>query len=206
MSRRQAIAVIRLGWTLIGETMTKKQVQRGVSKAQWLEAALDTLCEGSVAGITILSLAKKLGISRAGFYWHFEDRDDLLRQLLDYWVHEITEVITANKDILAQPPRERLVYTAQLILKHQLARYEIGIQQWGLIDKGAARALKKVGKMKMNFVECALKELGFEGDELQMRAMLFVCYHNWEVFTFGDMSRARRQELITRRVDFITQR
>jgi AcrR family transcriptional regulator len=185
--------------------MTKKQIQRGVSKAEWLETALETLCEGSVAAITILSLAKKLGISRAGFYWHFEDRDDLLRQLLEYWVHEITEVITANKEILAQPPRERLVYAAELILKHQLARYEIGIQQWGLVDKGAAKALKKVRKMKMDFVESALLELGFSGDELQMRAMLFVCYHTWEVFTFGDMSRARRQELIDRRVDLISQ-
>ena len=72
--------------------MKKKIVRRGISKAEWLEAASQALSEEGVAGIKVERLAKSLGIAKAGFYWHFKNRDDLLQQLLDYWTHEVTEV------------------------------------------------------------------------------------------------------------------
>ena len=76
--------------------MKKAKVRRGISKAEWLEAGLQAMSEKGVAALTVEGLAKSLGITKAGFYWHFKNRDDLLRQLLDYWTHEITEVITAG--------------------------------------------------------------------------------------------------------------
>ncbi|MBC2710457.1 MAG: TetR/AcrR family transcriptional regulator [Desulfosarcina sp.] len=50
-------------------------------------------------------LAKQLGISRSGFYWHFKNRQDLLQHLLDYWAREYTGVITDHADMKcgAQP-------------------------------------------------------------------------------------------------------
>ena len=72
--------------------MIKKSVRRGVSKAEWLEAGLEFLARGSVNSISIEGLAKHLKIAKSGFYWHFRNRDELLRDLLAYWLHEITEV------------------------------------------------------------------------------------------------------------------
>ena len=61
--------------------MSKKTVSRGVSKAEWLEAGLEFLAQGSVSTMTIGGLAKQLGITKSGFYWHFKNRDELLRGL-----------------------------------------------------------------------------------------------------------------------------
>jgi hypothetical protein len=47
-------------------------------------------------------------------------------------------------------------------------------------------------------------ELGFEGDDLEMRAMLFVCYQTWETPMFRDITENRRRELIQKRVDLLT--
>ena len=58
---------------------------RNVSKEQWLSQALDTLEVSGVEAIKIERLAKALGTSRSGFYWHFNNRQDLLEHLLDYW-------------------------------------------------------------------------------------------------------------------------
>ena len=77
-----------------------KKTRRGVSKAEWLEAGLEFLAHGSVAGVTVEGLARSLGIGKAGFYWHFKNRGDFLRQLLDHWSHEITEVISENPQVL----------------------------------------------------------------------------------------------------------
>ena len=60
-----------------------KRIKR-VSKEQWLTKALDTLESSGVEAVKIERLAKALGISRSGFYWHFKNRQDLLEHLLDF--------------------------------------------------------------------------------------------------------------------------
>ncbi len=182
----------------------KGQSPRGVSKAEWLEMGLQALSERGVAALTVEGLAKLLGIAKAGFYWHFKNRDDLLRQLLDYWTHELTEVISSNPDILALDPNSRLKRTAEMILDYDLTRYEIAIRQWALQDATAARAVKKVNRIRLDFIRAAFHELGFKDDDLEMRTMLFACYHTWESPMFQEISRKRRRELITKRIDFLT--
>ena len=184
--------------------MSKQKGRRGVSKAEWLEAGLQALSKGGVAALTVEGLAKSLGIAKAGFYWHFKNRDDLLRQLLDYWTHEITEVITANPELLALKPKSRFIRAAEIILDFDLTRYEIPIRQWGLRDAGAARAVKKANRLRLDFARKALSELGFKGEDLEMRTMLFVCYHSWESPMFREISRKRRRELIARRIELLT--
>ena len=155
--------------------MPKEKVRRGISKAQWLEAAMALLCDHSVADITVEGLAKKLGIAKSGFYWHFKNREELLNALLDYWVHEVTEVITKNVEIDALAAKDRLAICAEMILELDLTRYEIGIRQFALIDEQACQAAEKVNGIRMNFIRNAFAELGFTGDDLEMRTMLFTC-------------------------------
>jgi AcrR family transcriptional regulator len=186
--------------------MKKEKVRRGISKAEWLEAGLRALSEGGVATLTVEGLAKSLGIAKAGFYWHFKNRDDLLRQLLDHWTHEITEIITANPEITTLKPKSRLIRTAEIIHDYELTRYEIAIRQWALQDREAARAVKKSNRLRLEFVRTAFSELGFKGEDLEIRTMLFVCYHSWETSMFREISRKRRREQIAKRIDFLTRK
>ena len=184
--------------------MTDIKRRRGVSKAEWLEAGLHALPLEGIAALTVEGLAKSLGIAKAGFYWHFKDRNDLLRQLLDYWAHEITEVITANPEVLDLKPMQRLVKSAEMILDYDLTRYEIAIRQWALVDTEAARAVRKVNRLRLEFVRKAFSELGFIGEDLEMRTMLYVCYHSSESSMFREISRKRRRDQIQRRIEFLT--
>jgi len=185
--------------------MSNQKIHRGVSKAEWLEKALQTLSKGGVAAITVEGMAKSLGINKSGFYWHFKNRDDLLRQLLNYWSHEVTEVITDNSDLLKLEPKARLIKIAEMIIDFELTRYEIAIRQWALHDELAARAAKRVNRVRLDFISSTLSELGFKGDDLDMRAMLFVCYQSLESPMFPVISRKRRRELIRGRIDLLTQ-
>ncbi len=184
--------------------MNKPKGRRGVSKAEWLEAGLQALSERGVAALTVEGLAKSLGIAKAGFYWHFKNRDDLLRQLLDYWTHELTEVVTANPQILALKPKSRLIRTAEMILDYELTRYEIAFHQWSLQDAETARAVKKVNRLRLDHVRKAFSELDFKGEDLEMRTMLFVCYHSWESPMFREISRKRRRDQIAKRIELLT--
>jgi AcrR family transcriptional regulator len=183
--------------------MNETKVSRGISKAEWLQAALDAMARGNVRDISIGALARTLKISKSGFYWHFKNRDDLLEQLLNYWLHEATEIITENKEVMAKDPKARIRQTAEMILDHDLVRFEIGIRQWAMNDKVAARAVKLVNRKRLDFLRQAFTEIGFSDDDADMRAMLFVCYHTWETPMFPEISRKRRRELIAKRIDLL---
>jgi len=182
----------------------QKKKTRRVSKAQWLDMALEVLETDGVAGVRVEILAKRLEISKSGFYWHFKNRDHLLKDVLDYWSHELTEVITENPQLLSLKPKSRLIKTAEMILEHELTRYEIPIRQWALQDAVAARAVRKVNRLRLDFIGGAFSELGFKGDDLDMRTMLFTCYHSWEAPMFREVTRKRRRELIPKRIELLT--
>lgn len=184
--------------------MSNEKIHRGVSKAEWLEKALQTLGKGGVAAITVEGMAKSLGINKSGFYWHFKNRDDLLRQLLNYWSHEVTEVITDNSDLLKLEPKARLIKIAEIILDFELTRYEIAIRQWALHDELAAQAARRVNRTRLDFISSTLSEIGFKDDDLDMRAMLFVCYQSLESPMFPEISRKRRRDLISKRIELLT--
>lgn len=179
---------------------------RGVSKAEWLEAGLRALSERGSEGLTIEGLARTLGIARAGFYWHFENRDELLRQALEFWVEENTESVTANEMLSVSEPKRRLIRAAEMVLERDLGRYDLAIRQWAKHDAKAARVVRRVNRLRLDFARTAFAELGFTGDELEMRAMLFICYHTWESTMFPEIPRRRRRELIARRLDLLTSR
>ncbi|MEM6623681.1 MAG: TetR/AcrR family transcriptional regulator [Pseudomonadota bacterium] len=51
----------------------------------WVSAALATLVEDGIEAVQITVLAKRLGVTRGSFYWHFTNREALLSALLDEW-------------------------------------------------------------------------------------------------------------------------
>ena len=109
-------------------------------------------------------------------------------------------------EVLALEPKSRLARTAQLILDYDLTRYEIAVRQWALHDAKAARVVRNANRLRLNFVRGAFAELGFTGDDLEMRTLLFVGYHTWETPMFRDISSKRRRELIAKRIELLTRR
>ena len=90
-----------------------------VSKRQWLEAALDVMASEGVEAVRIVDLAKRLKISKSGFYWHFRDRPSLLDAIKIFWVSEFTQKIMS--DVLARPGplNDRLQYLVGILRERE---------------------------------------------------------------------------------------
>ena len=184
----------------------KKNKIKRVSKKQWLAEALDTLESSGVEAVKVERLAKALGISRSGFYWHFKNRQDLLEHLLDFWASEYTGVLTDNPDIIKLDPKKRLYTTMEMIRDKHLAKYDLAMTSWAKLDSHAHQMVKKVVKMRLDYLRVNFAELGFEGDELEMRTRLFVCYHSWEDTMFPDLSDQKHSKLLKLRYKYLIQK
>ena len=184
-------------------TPTRESVRRGVSKAQWVEAALEALTHGNVSEISIGNLAKALGTSRSGFYWHFKDRDELLQELLDFWTHEITETITGNPELLRLDPMTRMIKAMEIVTNYDFSRHEIAIRQWAMNNESAAAAVEGATQKRVDYFRNALSELGLDDNEVEMRATTAVCYYTWEPITYPNLSLEERRAMIKPRLKMI---
>jgi len=79
-----------------------------LSANAWVEAALDLIAEQGVAALAVEPLARRLGVTKGSFYWHFASRDALLEAALRRWETRDQEGLIREADRIADP-RERLV-------------------------------------------------------------------------------------------------
>ncbi|AOY89536.1 TetR family transcriptional regulator [Marinobacter salinus] len=64
-----------------------------LTRDDWLDAAAGEVAAGGFSQLRVLTLSKKLGVTRGSFYWHFRDHEDLVVSFLDRWrdrrLHEL---------------------------------------------------------------------------------------------------------------------
>jgi AcrR family transcriptional regulator len=165
--------------------MNANRKSKRVSRDQWLRTALDLFARSGEEGLRVEKLARELGIAKSGFYWHFKGREDFLQQLLAYWAHEYTEVVTLNPLLLMAEPRQRLLMIMTLVFEQNLIEFDAAFQVWSNKDPAITKKVRKVVDMRLRFISTALAELGFEGDELAMRARTFLGFITSERQIFG---------------------
>lgn len=150
---------------------TTKEPDVRLRAADWEAAALAALEESGLTGIAVEPLARRLGVTKGSFYWHFQDREALLRAALILWERDYTErVIDAVAGIA--DPRERLV---RLITDVSGARRSDKIHA----ALGAAggdplvrAALARASRRRLGYLEDCFAALGFPRPVAKRRALL----------------------------------
>lgn len=155
-----------------------------VSKRQWLAAALDALASEGVEGVSVAGLARKLRISKSGFYWHFRNRGELLDEMKTYWVDEYSQQIISEVLDQDEPLRKRLLNLVSLIRTKQSGKYDLAFTSWAKRDPPVHELLDKVRDMRIEFVKRLFAKECRSDDELEARARLFVVYFSWSEVMF----------------------
>ena len=143
------------------------------SRRAWIEAALAALAAGGVAAVRVEVLARRLGVTKGSFYWHFRDRDELLAAIIEHWEAEDTHAIIQQVDEHGGGPQERLrtlwktaAGTAQRLDP------EVAIREWGVRDRQVGTAVRRVDDQRMRYVRGLFAELGYENPEAEVRSFL----------------------------------
>ena len=174
-----------------------------VKKEDWILAALEAMRGGGIEAIRVERLAKDLDVSKSGFYYHFEDRDDLLAELLRFWDESSTNAVLTDLELLQMPPRERLIRLSERLIVEDLARYDAAIFAWATIDSRARLAVAKVMQTRSDYIRNILRECGLRGDQLEGHTNAFVGFRCSEPFIFGHLSVKERMERHARLIDTI---
>jgi AcrR family transcriptional regulator len=140
----------------------------------WINAALGILAEQGVDGVRVEPLAKRLGVTKGSFYWHFKDRDALLERILEHWRRHATLDIIDRLERSADPTarvKNLLRIPFQGEKSDRGAQVELSIRLWGRRDAGARAALQEVDKLRLKYIQGLLEEVGLKRSEAIPRAI-----------------------------------
>src|SRR5687768_10125540 len=88
------------------KTDSKERTGR-LSADDWASAALDLIAEQGVAAVAVEPLARRLGVTKGSFYWHFPSREALLVAALERWEKMEQELLFGELEPITDP-RARL--------------------------------------------------------------------------------------------------
>jgi AcrR family transcriptional regulator len=82
--------------------------RQNLSVEAWAQAALDAMATGGLDSVAVEPLARRLGVTKGSFYWHFANREALLKAALALWERRETDETIRGVAELADP-YERIV-------------------------------------------------------------------------------------------------
>jgi AcrR family transcriptional regulator len=174
---------------------------------QWIDAAIAHLVKANVDDIRIEELSRELGVSKGSFYWHFRNRDHLLDRVLEHWLDRATVQVTrwARGGASAGERLLRILsLPARTPPEKRGADLELAIRSWARRDERAADMVRKVDRMRAEFLIELIQELGFTGDEVRRRAAIAQSFMLGDAFLKLGATEAERLTTVRVLADLLT--
>lgn len=142
---------------------------------RWVVAAVDVLAREGIAGLRVEVLAKRCGVTKGSFYWHFKDRQALLDAVLAHWKLGRIRDIEKTTAVMPGQEREQLhyaieVYGASRNLKGM--EIELAIRDWARHDAGAAAVVESVDLYRLDCTRKLFVAAGMSDAEAKSRSLL----------------------------------
>ena len=146
----------------------------------WIEVATNVLVDQGIDHVRVDTLAQQLGVTRGSFYWHFRDREDLLRRVLQTWDEGSTAQLTKRLQDARSDPREQLRDVISLPFRGRAAtraaRIELAIRAWARRDEMVRQAVDAADANRIAYHAQVFTALGFAEPQARMRAFLLYSY------------------------------
>jgi AcrR family transcriptional regulator len=124
-----------------------------------------------VAAVAVEPLARRLGVTKGSFYWHFGTRDELLEATLRRWEQADAEALIAQVDRIADP-RERLVELFRRTSR-EMRSHVIYSALLKALDHPAVRpVMQRVSQRRIQYLALAYRALGLSRRDATDRARL----------------------------------
>ena len=135
-----------------------------LQKQDWVQAGLKTLSAEGIEAVRVEVLARDLEVSKGSFYWHFKDRSELLRAMIEEWEKQETDWFLDEVERGITPARR---WTRLLELAVGSARRipDTAIFAWARRDSQVATRVTAVEQKRISYVARVLRDVGFTRSE-----------------------------------------
>lgn len=158
--------------TLSNKASDKEQLSRDA----WLDAAGGAIAEGGFDDVRVLTLAKKLGVTRGSFYWHFNDHPELIVSFLDRWrdrrLSELAYLSESSDDKVTELRRIFHLVLSEPAWNTRQMRVELAVRDFARRDSYAAKIVAEVDGARVDHCTALLEKYMPDAEEARDLALL----------------------------------
>jgi AcrR family transcriptional regulator len=142
-------------------------------RGRWVDEGLLALAAGGPEAVRIEPLAKALGVTKGGFYWHFHDRRALLEEMLEAWervgIDEVIERIESEGgDARAKLRRLFSLATSS----ERLLRIDLAVRDWARREPAVAERLRRADNRRMEYMRSLFGAFCPDEADVEVRCLL----------------------------------
>jgi AcrR family transcriptional regulator len=174
----------------VAVTAPDAPLRNQTDRSTWVRAATHALAEHGLDGVKVETLARRLGLTKGSFYWHFRDRRELLDAMLDTWHDGRLDDI---RSLTRCTPGEEMTQLHHVIDTYSVARnqrgirVELAVRDWARHDQRARAVVDAVDAVRLDCATALFVGAGITPDEARNRSLLLYAY----VFGLGMMDGER---------------
>ena len=173
-------------------------------RSRWIAAGLDALAAGGPGAVRIEPLAQALGVTKGGFYWHFDDRSALLEELLETWEHTLVDEVIEQVEAEAGDARSklrRLFALARDAEARGLMRAELAIRDWARRDDDVGDRLRRVDNRRVDYLRGLFSAFCPDPDDVEARCLLSMALFVGIHFVAADHGTRSRRDVVDRALE-----
>lgn len=157
-----------------------------LGREAWLDAARQALIADGTAGVEVNKLAKRLGITRGGFYWFFKSRQQLLDELLSFWAESSTRVFERVINDGRRNGLEEYHALTDLLVdeKEYDPKWDGAVRDWARTSAAVLKVVQAVDEKRIAIIETMFLDMGYKGKNAHVRARVMY-YHQVGYYALG---------------------
>jgi AcrR family transcriptional regulator len=179
-----------------------------LGREAWLKVAREALIRGGIRAVEIGKLARRLKVTRGGFYWFFDSRQELLSELLADWERTNTQ---AFKETLQDSGHNGMAEFQAVVDMWVNERgyspaWDAAVRDWARVSSKVAAAVRRADDQRIAILKQIFLDMGNPDDEAFVRARI-TYFHQVGYYTLGVREeRAQRLRLLPLYIRFLTGR
>lgn len=177
-----------------------------LNRESWLQGALEYLRRTGGSELIISELAEYLDVTKGSFYHHFKGREDFIDAVLEYWHKTYNLTVRQAVDADDGGPKDKLRTIMRTVHQGEFTNYDLPIRAWAMDNKRVQRKLRQTDKWRQDLSRDLFAELGFSGQELDVRARMFVTLVSLEVAFYARLAKAELLKQIDTRLEVLTRK
>jgi AcrR family transcriptional regulator len=153
------------------QPVPERQEKQRLSARDWELAALELMAEEGVAAVAVESLARRLGVTKGSFYWHFSQRDALIEAALKRWEDTDTHNLLARVESIENPGkrlRELFRLTSREMRSHKIYAALLKAADHPVV----APVMDRVSHERMAYLARVFQQAGMDHESAEHRARL----------------------------------
>jgi AcrR family transcriptional regulator len=167
-----------------------------IPRSTWIDEGLQALAAGGPDAVRIDTLAQTLGVSRGGFYWHFDDRRALLDEMLDTWERRSTEEVIDRVESQGGDVQTKARRAGALTFSSELLPIDLAVRDWARREAAVAERLRRVDNRRMAYLRSLFAFVCSDDDDIEARSLLAFSAAIGHHFIAADHGARRRADVL----------